>query len=54
MSKSKKSEIDEERLIEMVHDHHILYDITHPKYKDANVKDLAWKSIANHIGKSGK
>ncbi|XP_053712090.1 uncharacterized protein LOC128753917 [Synchiropus splendidus] len=38
--------MDEERLIEEVESHSILYDTTHPFYKDNGRKEKAWAAIA--------
>jgi len=46
--------IDCEKLIELVHDHDILYDQQHPGYMDNNRKNNVWKVIAAEMDKNGQ
>jgi len=46
--------MDSEKLIELVREHQGLYDLSHPKYSDANWKDLRWKEIGQVLNQSGK
>lgn len=42
--------MDEERLIVEVENHKILYDASHPYYKDTERKEKAWAEIARVLG----
>ncbi|XP_029354465.1 transcription factor Adf-1-like [Echeneis naucrates] len=42
--------MDEEMLILEVQNHRIIYDPSHPFYKDTHKKDAAWNSVAGVIG----
>jgi len=46
--------MDSEKLIELVREHQGLYDLNHPKYSDANWKELRWKEIGQVLNQSGK
>lgn len=46
--------MDEETLIIEVQKYNILYDTSHPHYKDTNRKDKAWNEIAEVLGVDGK
>ncbi|XP_061925417.1 zinc finger protein 771-like isoform X1 [Entelurus aequoreus] len=43
---SQRTNMDEEKFIIEVQDHKVIYDATHPFYKDNGKKDLAWNTIA--------
>lgn len=45
---------DVEGLIRLVKEHVYLYDITHKKYKDANLKAAVWDSIAQRLNRNCK
>lgn len=38
-----------EELIDLVRKHAYLYDISHRKYKDSNLKAAVWESIAQRL-----
>lgn len=46
--------MDEEKLIIEVQNYPILFDTTHPHYKDTNRKDKAWGEIAEVLGVDGE
>ncbi len=46
--------MDEEKLIIEVQNHTILFDTSHPHYKDTNRKDKAWSEIAEVLGVDGE
>ena len=46
--------MDEEMLIMEVQNHKIIYDPSHPFYKDNHKKDLVWNTIAGVMGVDGK
>lgn len=46
------SGFDVEGLIELVKKHVYIYDSTHRKYKDANLKAAVWDSIAQKLNRN--
>lgn len=46
--------MDDERLIIEVENHPVLYDASHPFYKDNSKKDKAWEEIAKTLGFHGE
>ncbi|XP_076660126.1 uncharacterized protein LOC143363433 [Halictus rubicundus] len=44
--------MDNEKLIEMVRQFRILYDLSHPKYSDSKVKEKVWCEIAEQMKES--
>lgn len=46
--------MDEELLISEVEKHRIIYDSTHPFYKDTVKKDNTWTSISARLGVDGE
>lgn len=48
------TKMDEEKLIIEVQNYPILFDTTHPHYKDTNRKDKAWGEIAEVLGVDGE
>ncbi len=46
--------MDEEKLIIEVQNYTILFDTSHPHYKDTNRKDKAWSRIAEVLGVDGE
>lgn len=49
------SKVEDEKLIHEVSIHPAIYDLKHKLYKDQNVRDNIWQSIAKNINdKSGK
>nr|XP_022911624.1 transcription factor Adf-1-like [Onthophagus taurus] len=41
--------MNDEKLIEMVRDYPVLYDLSHAKYNDINYKNGIWKEIAKQL-----
>lgn len=54
MSKLVFSPDDDELLVEEVRNNSVLYDLSHPKYKNIILKDELWKDISVKLKKSGK
>jgi len=46
--------MENERLIELVRTHPVLYDHTHPKYSDNQYKEKTWKEIGRDLNNSSK
>lgn len=46
--------MDEERLVIEVQNRSIIYDFSHPFYKDNVKKDVAWNEISESVGVDGK
>jgi hypothetical protein len=44
----------DERLIDVVRDHPVLYDPTIKNYKDAMVRNNVWKKISKELGRDVK
>lgn len=43
-----------ERIINFVEEHSLLFDYTHPCYKDSRVKDKMWKELGEILDKDSK
>ena len=41
--------MDDEKLIEFVRKHNVLYDLSHAKYMDINFKNNIWKEIGEEM-----
>lgn len=39
-----------ELLIENVKTHHVLFDLSHPEYKNVRIKNKVWDEIAKNMG----
>lgn len=39
-----------EKLIEHVKKHNVLYDMSHPEYKNVRIKNKVWDQIAKEMG----
>lgn len=48
------SDEDTDKFIEMIRQHPALYNAQLDLYRDENLKDNIWKSIAEVVNKSGK
>jgi len=48
------SPVNDEKLIELVRNHPVLYKLSQKNYKDNNIKENVWKEISIAIGKNGK
>ena len=50
------SKIDEKKmkLIQLVREHEILYDLSHVDHKNAQMKLVIWEKIAEILGETGK
>lgn len=46
--------MDDEKLIELVRDKTVLYDLSHPKYMDPKFKMSIWQSIGAEMNITGK
>ena len=55
-SKKGLSKIDEKKmkLIQLVREHEILYDLSHVDHKNAQMKLIIWEKIAEILGEIGK
>ena len=55
-SKKGLSKIDEKKmkLIQLVREHEILYDLSHVDHKNAQMKLVIWEKIAEILGETGK
>ena len=55
-SKKGLSKIDEKKmkLIQLVREHEILYDLGHIDHKNAQMKLVIWEKIAEILGETGK
>jgi len=45
--------MDNEKLIELVRQHNVLYDLSHAKYLDGQYKEKIWKSISEELDQPG-
>lgn len=43
-----------EKLVEIIKKYSIIYDLTHPDYKNIRKKDKVWEEIGLELGKNGK
>ena len=43
-----------EKLIELVREHRVLYDLSHEDYKNIYKKDKVWNEIGEEIGEDGE
>lgn len=48
------SDNNTERIINEIYKYRLLYDTSHPEYKNNRKKDLVWKEIGEKLGLSGK
>lgn len=46
--------MNDEKLIELVRNHTVLYDLSHKKYMDSNYKNIIWSDISKEIKLDGK
>ena len=46
--------MDDERLIIELQNHPVLFDASHPFYKDKTKKDKAWEEISKTLGFDGE
>ena len=55
-TKKGLSKIDEKKmkLIQLVREHEILYDLSHVDHKNAQMKLVIWEKIAEILGETGK
>ena len=55
-AKKELSKIDEKKmkLIQLVRENEILYDLSHVDHKNAQMKLVIWEKIALILGESGK
>ena len=55
-SKKGLSKIDEKKmkLIQLVREHEILYDLSHVDHKNAQMKLVIWEKIPEILGETGK
>ena len=55
-SKKGLSKIDEKKmkLIQLVREHEILYDLSHVDHKNVQMKLVIWEKIAEILGETGK
>lgn len=44
----------DERLVEAVKEHEVLYNLQHRNYRRTDLKDAVWRSIAEKLGTTGK
>lgn len=42
------------RLICLVRDNPVLYDVNHPKYMDFNAREVAWQRIGDELKRPGE
>ena len=42
------------KLIQLVREHEILYDLSHKDHKNAQMKLVIWEKIAEILGETGK
>ncbi|XP_064469884.1 transcription factor Adf-1-like [Ornithodoros turicata] len=52
-AKMAASQVDAEKLIELVRRFPYLYDLSHPDFKDTQTKENTWKSIGEKLGVTG-
>lgn len=45
--------MNNEKLIEAVREHEVLYDLSHSKYIDSTYKDNIWKAIGKDLQQEG-
>lgn len=45
--------MNNEKLIEAVREHEVLYDLSHSKYIDSTYKDTIWKAIGKDLQQEG-
>lgn len=56
MDKQKKikfTDADEEKIIDFVKSHEVLYQVKHPKFRDSEAKNRLWLSLAKELNKDG-
>lgn len=46
--------MNDEKLIELVREYPVLYDLSHPKYMDTDHKNCIWNKFVEEIGTTGK
>lgn len=46
--------VDDERLIEIVRENPLLYDLSHPEYMRTKLKDQIWEKIGAEFKSNGK
>lgn len=46
--------MNDEQLIELVHQYAVLYDLSHPKYMDTSFKHGIWSKIGTDMKEDGK
>lgn len=45
---------EDEKLVEAISPHPLIYDLRNPQYKDQRAKDNVWVVISEEVGRSGK
>lgn len=51
--KIKFSLCDEERIIDFVKNHEILFNVRHPKFRDSEGKNRLWLQLADELNAEG-
>lgn len=50
----RSTKMNDEKLIELVRGHSVLYDLSHPNYMNTDFKNIIWAKIAEEMETTGK